>query len=184
MLSLQISVLTVYLVLLLAVTAASVVLSVLILCFHHRPDSFPVTGCLATTTLALRKLLRMRKIQPGKEEEERSGEGINGKEKDARSSTDVTLVDSFVSGQGFGNRPTRNSVSPATSGSDEGPGSNSGTFLTRRDKMKSVSGRTVAETLDKFIFLLFTFISLGSTVVCLIVLIVGAYQQERDTSLT
>ena len=119
MLSLQISVLTVYLVLLLAVTAASVVPSLLILRFHHRPDSSPVTGCLATTTMALRKLLCMEKIHPG-EEEECNGEGVQGEERNARSFTGVKSEDSLMSEQTQAEplkRPPKNSVCPVWSGS-------------------------------------------------------------------
>ena len=187
-LSLQISVLTVYLVMLLAVTAASVVLSVLILRLHHRPNSSPVTGCLASFTLALRRVLCMGEFQPGAGEEERSGgQGVQDKERGGKSPANVKLADSLMLGQtqeGVVKRHTKNSVSPARLGGDEGSWMGSVPPLTRHEKRSSVSGPMAAETLDRFIFLLFTFISLGSTAICLIVLIIGATQQEKDTSLT
>lgn len=185
--SLQISVLTVYLVMLLAVTAASVVLSVLILRFHHRPNSSPVTGCLASFTMALRRMLCMGEFQPQAVEEERSGQGVQVKERGGKSPANVKLADSLILGQtqeGVVKRHTKNSVSPARPGGDEGSWLGSIPPLTFHEKRKSVSGPMAAETLDRFIFLLLTFISLGSTAICLIVLITGATQQEKDTSLT
>ena len=186
--SLQISVLTVYLVMLLAVTAASVVLSVLILRFHHRPNSSPVTGCLASFTMALRRVLCMGEFQPQAREEERSGgQGVQDKERGGKSPANVKLADSLMLGQtqeGVVKRHTKNSVSPARLEGDEASWLGSVPPLTFHEKRNSVSGPMVAETLDRFIFLLFTFISLGSTTICLIVLIIGATQQEKHTSLT
>ena len=185
--SLQISVLTVYLVMLLAVTAASVVLSVLILRFHHRPNSSPVTGCLASFTLVLRRVLCMGEFQPQAVEEERSGQSVQDKERGGKSPASVKLADSLILGQtqeGVVKRHTKNLVSPARLGGDEGSWLGSIPPLTFHEKRKSVSGPMAADTLDRFIFLFFTFISLGSTAICLIVLITGATQQEKDTSLT
>ena len=50
-------------------------------------------------------------------------------------------------------------------------------------RAKSLSGPTVANTLDRFIFIIFTSIILAVTMIFIIVLTSGANRQERDTSL-
>ena len=50
---------TLYLVILLALTAASVLFSVPILRLHHRPESRPITGLFASLIIFLRTLMCM-----------------------------------------------------------------------------------------------------------------------------
>ncbi|XP_076467563.1 neuronal acetylcholine receptor subunit alpha-2-like [Babylonia areolata] len=181
--SMQVSVVTVYLIVLLSVASANVIFSVFILRLHHRPTSSPVTGCLAAVTPTLRSLLCMTPIPPEDlvEEEESSNENgtSKGRERNAAAANQVVSLQIFEKSPKKRHHPL-NAVAP-----DGGPARAFDPPLTSKSKpkVKAVQGRMVAETLDKAIFVMLTVLSLASTVVCFIVLYVGASKQASELQL-
>nr|KAG5711670.1 hypothetical protein BaRGS_016852 [Batillaria attramentaria] len=167
---LQVSYLAIYLIILLAMTALSVVLSVWILSYHHRSEKRPVHGWLAKVTLTLGKALRMPKDDSEAPYDVDSPDlGHLKMKKNSIGPCDVladapsilNAIEMKPQGRSHGNEETK--------------------LPTVQRKPVEVSGRLVAQTFDRLIFILFFTISLGSTAILMLILWFGSIQQEENT---
>ncbi|GFR57407.1 acetylcholine receptor subunit alpha [Elysia marginata] len=152
--SLQVSYLAVYLTLLLGLTALGVVLAVVVLHIHHKSDDCQISQRTETITRKLRRLLRLNKQKPGGN---KNIPPLDTKQKSLigcsrpRSKVAVTPV-----------LAAERSMSPPPSYSHD-----------KHEDEEEITWFKVAETLDRFLFILLSFTIAVITLVFLLILAAG-----------
>lgn len=189
--SLQLSVLTLYLLFLLFVNSVGVVLSTWVVRLHHRPSCRPVGGALARATLVLRKAFRMPvdNLDTGSKFEK--GRQLS---QQTRSEKDDDLEIIFLDAEKLNGkdneetgRDNRKGAIITAGNENESVSTNKRSIPVIAQKSKvpeiEVAGSTVAETIDRLLFIIFVVITFASTLIAMSILLIGSSEQKKNITL-
>ncbi|XP_025112893.1 neuronal acetylcholine receptor subunit beta-3-like [Pomacea canaliculata] len=168
--SVQVSLLMVYVILLMALTAFSVVLSIFVLKLHHRPSDKPFGRKAIKIIIFLQKLMC-------------SQDTVRPNSEDKKSSQDDDVIS--IIGEYVKQKNKANAVVPYdTSQKADDSRCGSASSCRRSSEVSGVNCRQAAETLSMFLFYMFVLFVVVSTIVCMVILVAGGARQEENTRFT